>query len=82
MKPSYKHDCEKCKFVGKIFRALNAEGTKRKVADMYLSCEEGGSKYILRCSSQGPDYITTNVPEVYMAQPCGFEGIRKNPYAC
>jgi hypothetical protein len=67
MKPSYKHDCEKCKFVGKIFRALNLEGTKKKAADLYRSCEVGGSKYILRCSSQGSDYITTNTPEVYMA---------------
>ena len=67
MKPSYKHDCDKCKFIGKIFRALDLDGAKKKVADMYLSCEVGGSKYILRCSSQGPDYITTNTPEAYMA---------------
>lgn len=69
MKPSYKHDCERCKFVGKIFRALNMEGTKTKVADVYESCQQqyGGSSYILRCSSYGPDYITTNNFVEYMA---------------
>ena len=69
MKPSYKHDCDKCKFVGKIFMSLDLEGAKKKVADLYLSCaiDDIASKYILRCSSQGPDYITTNTPEVYMA---------------
>jgi hypothetical protein len=67
MKPSYKHDCEKCKFVGKVFLALNLEGTKRKVADMYQSCEPFGSGYILRCSSEGSDYITTDKPEMYFA---------------
>jgi hypothetical protein len=67
MKPSYKHDCEKCDFVGKMFLALNFEGTKRKVADVYLSCQPYGSRYILRCSSKGSDYITTNKPEEYLA---------------
>ena len=66
MKPSYKHDCEKCKFVGKIFRATNLEGTKKKATDVYQSCEVGGSRYILRCSSQGSDYITTNNLEMYI----------------
>ena len=67
MKPSYKHDCEHCKFVGKIFRALNMEGTKTKVADVYESCQQYGSRYIVRCSSYGPDYITTNNFVEYMA---------------
>ena len=66
MKPSFKHDCEKCKFVVKIFRAMNLEGTKKKVTDVYQSCEVGGSRYILRCSSQGSDYITTNNLEMYI----------------
>ena len=67
MKPSFKHDCEKCEFVGKIFRALDLEGTKKKATDVYRSCQTYGSKYILRCSSYGPDYITTNSFEEYMA---------------
>jgi hypothetical protein len=67
MKPSFKHDCEKCEFVGKIFRALDLEGTKKKATDVYRSCETYGSKYILRCSSYGPDYITTNDFVQYMA---------------
>lgn len=67
MKPSYKHDCERCKFVGKIFRALNLEGTKTKVADVYESCQQYGSRYIVRCSSYGPDYITTDNFVEYMA---------------
>jgi hypothetical protein len=66
MKPSFKHDCEKCKFVGKIFRLVNLDGEK-KATDVYESCEVGGSKYILRCSSQGSDYITTNDFVKYMA---------------
>jgi len=67
MKPSFKHDCTDCKFVGKIFIALTLEGVKKKAADLYESCEVGGSKYILRCSSQGSDYITTNNLQAYMA---------------
>ena len=67
MKPSYKHDCTHCKFVGKIFRPLNMEGTKKKVADVYESCQAYGNRYIVRCSSQGPDYITTNNFVEYMA---------------
>ena len=67
MKPSFKHDCEKCEFVGKIFRALDLEGTKKKATDVYRSCETYGSKYILRCSSNGSDYITTNDFVQYMA---------------
>jgi len=67
MKPSYKHDCEKCKFVGKIFRALNLDGTKKQSTDVYESCETDGSKYILRCSSKGSDYITTNDFVQYMS---------------
>jgi hypothetical protein len=66
MKPSFKHDCTECKFVGKIFRALDLEGMK-KTTDVYESCETGGSKYILRCSSKGSDYITTNDFLAYMA---------------
>ncbi len=66
MKPSFKHDCDKCKFVGKIFRSLNLEGTKKRATDLYESCEVGGSKYILRCSSKGGDYITTNNFQEYM----------------
>ena len=50
-----------------MFLALNLEGTKRKVADVYLSCGPFGSRYILRCSSEGSDYITTNKPEEYLA---------------
>ena len=67
MKPSFKHDCTECKFVGKIFRALDLEGTVKKATDVYESCETGGSKYILRCSSKGSDYITTNDFLAYMA---------------
>jgi hypothetical protein len=63
MKPSFKHDCDKCKFVGKVFRALDLYGEKKGLADLYLSCNstiEICSKYILRCSSKDSDYITTN----------------------
>jgi len=67
MKPSFKHDCDKCKFVGKIFRALNLEGTKKSATDLYESCNPVfGGKYILRCSSKGSDYITTDIFQEYM----------------
>ena len=67
MKPSFKHDCDKCKFVGKIFRSLNLEGTKKRATDLYESCNpDFGSRYILRCSSKDSDYITTNNFEQYM----------------
>jgi len=66
MKPSFKHDCDKCKFVGKIFRALDLEGTKKRATDLYESCNTYGSKYILRCSSKGGDYITTDNFQQYM----------------
>ena len=72
MKPSYKHDCKKCKFVGKLFRALNEEGTRRKSTDVYKSCEDYGSKYIIRCSNSPSDYITTNTLDPYIVYPSGF----------
>lgn len=68
MRPSFKHDCEKCEFVGKIFRRIGLDpNSKKKSTDVYRSCSTYGSKYILRCSSQGSDYITTDNFEQYMA---------------
>ena len=68
MKPSYKHDCTECKFVGKIFRSIGLDvNSKKKATDVYRSCQPYGSKYILRCSSQGSDYITTDDFIQYMA---------------
>lgn len=67
MKPSYKHDCEKCYFVGKVFIALDFDGNDRKVADVYKSCEPFGSGYILRYSSEGSEYISTDNPAIYFA---------------
>ena len=67
MKPSYKHDCTECKFVGKIFRALDLDATKKAVMDVYQSCQPYGYPYLLRCSSEGSDYITTKTLEEYMA---------------
>jgi len=67
MKPSFKHDCDKCKFIGKIFRSIGLDqNSKRKVTDLYQSCNEYGSKYILRCSSRDNDYITTDNFQAYM----------------
>ena len=63
MKPSFRHDCDKCKFVGKVFSALDLYGKKKGLVDLYVSCDEVysiSSKYILRCSSKDSDYITTN----------------------
>lgn len=66
MKPAYKHDCEKCKFIGKFLKPINLEATKHKVADIYESCQKDGQPFIIRCSSKGSDYITTNNIQQYM----------------
>ena len=45
----YKHDCERCKFVGHI-----------SGYDVYESCDGSEYRWILRGSSEGSDYVTTN----------------------
>jgi len=60
MKPTHKHDCEKCHFVGTLLLPANAERSKFKPADLYESCETGrGLSYIIRYSSKGSNYVTT-----------------------
>jgi len=57
--PQFKHDCENCKFVGNIFSRIY----KKKIeSDLYLNCDisEFASKYIIRLSDEGSDYITTS----------------------
>lgn len=53
--PKFKHDCDKCTFIGTVL----AEG---HVADLYRQC--GTRKYsegfILRFSSDGPDYVVVD----------------------
>jgi hypothetical protein len=55
LKPKFKHDCTKCKFIGWV----QVDG---KVADLYRQC--GTRKYdegfILRFSSEGNDYIVVD----------------------
>ncbi len=58
MQATYKHDCESCTFIGTIFLEL-VSGAKQPT-DIYRSCQEYGSRFILRFSSEGPDYATTN----------------------
>ena len=64
IKPQFKHDCEDCKFIGNIFTGLY----KSIKSDLYLNCNpmEHASKYIIRLSDDGSDYITTSDLEKYI----------------
>lgn len=58
MQPTHKHDCEACKFIGTV--VLESISGAKHLTDIYRSCQEYGSKFILRFSSEGWDYATTN----------------------
>jgi hypothetical protein len=59
MAPMFKHDCKHCNFIGHIFVRLFSDRDTMQTADLYLSCDNC-SKYIIRKSDEGSDYITTN----------------------
>jgi len=61
MKPMYTHDCEECTFLGTVLVQGQTTNHARTFGDLWLSCNagfEGHSRYIIRMSSDGPDYIT------------------------
>jgi hypothetical protein len=53
MKPLFKHDCTKCKFIGNVYVE---ESNKRIEADLWKSCVIGTDSFILRYSEEGSDY--------------------------
>lgn len=56
MKPLYKHDCNKCIFLGSVFDVLN-----KVDADLYCCpMEVSGPSILVRYSSDGPDYWSNN----------------------
>ena len=67
IKPQFKHDCAKCKFMGRMFVGGPAVNNKRIEADLWLSCEERRpQEYILRLSNEGSDYILTTTLQAYL----------------
>ena len=54
--PKFAHDCPKCKF---MFHVLDRNALH---VDVYESCQTPptGSKYIVRYSSEGSDYVTAD----------------------
>ena len=58
MTPIFTHDCCACTFAGNIFLHLFSD-KPAMVADLYLNCGKGESKFLIRKSDEGSDYITT-----------------------
>ena len=62
MKPKalFKHDCDKCQYLGNLFVP-----TQNTMADVYLSCEFKDipdlRSVILRYSDDEPDYASVNL---------------------
>ena len=57
MKPAFKHDCDKCTFIGRF--QLNPDRGNSKV-DVYQACDNTlGKSYIVRYSNKGGDYAHT-----------------------
>lgn len=51
-RPVHEHDCERCRFLG------NHVSDTGIVNDVYRSCDSRFQEYIMRFSSDGPDYRT------------------------
>ncbi len=52
LKPKYQHDCNRCSFIASLHLF-------HRVVDLYKSCDKSFGGYIIRYSSEGPDYATT-----------------------
>lgn len=65
--PNFKHDCEKCVFLGKhLFRdnfTVGVDPDIVRVCDLYVCPQEGSPTVIVRFSDDGADYKSglTNV---------------------
>ena len=56
MKPAYKHDCDKCTFLGTILvKDIDETGKEGGEVDLY-HCDGNIPTVIARYSSDGPDY--------------------------
>lgn len=55
MKPTYKHDCPKCRFLGATWKHYADPGAEGSVIDWY-ECEGSDPSVIGRASSVGSDY--------------------------
>jgi|10_taG_2_1085330.scaffolds.fasta_scaffold14493_6 hypothetical protein len=70
--PVYEHDCNLCIYRGTfILERYEGEELVSTLADLYLSCqgyleETKGMKWVIRMSSEGSDYVTTDRLEVYL----------------
>ena len=53
--PQYKHDCDKCKFLG-----LYYQSPKRRY-DLYICVHGNNSSIIARFSADGPDYWSADL---------------------
>lgn len=53
--PRWQHDCDRCEYLGTIFKKF----------DLYV-CRNANNpaldSYLIRCSDEGSDYISTNIP--------------------
>ena len=86
----HEHDCDRCTYITSYplrFPYVDdrdgwRSGTPFKVvnmADVYLSCELSGSKYIVRYGIMG-EYATTNRPSTYVLAPM-IDGDDGQPYS-
>jgi hypothetical protein len=62
MKPLFKHDCTKCKFIGNVYVE---ENNKRIEADLWKGCAIGADSFILRYSEEESDYSYSNIKYLY-----------------
>ena len=62
MNPIYKHDCDKCKFLGSMIVPIRNE-----MADVYMSCGNDLAAVIFRWSDDPPDYshVHTSILDRY-----------------
>lgn len=63
MKPQalFKHDCNKCKYLGTMYVPL-----RNTMADVYRSCEKDIKAVIFRYSDDEPDYSHIHIDYVNM----------------
>jgi len=58
--PTWEHDCDKCTFLFSL--TLLGAHESLKTVDVYESCQKDrGDRWIIRYSSEGSDYATTDL---------------------
>lgn len=74
-KPFYEHDCTKCKFLFSL--SLMGKNEILKNVDVYESCEKdlpGHNPWLIRYSSEGSDYATTDLRTLMAYHTIGYFG--------